>query len=117
MIDEWSFTLEPDDLVVPAGPVGTDENLRLAFETLIIPFGTSPERVLNYLQEWRRMGQEYGSNYILGTSSATVKKLDGGHAEIGDLYGQFTTVTISVECFESALESLVRFLAHDLGIG
>ncbi|MFF9348399.1 hypothetical protein [Streptomyces sp. NPDC014734] len=108
----WSFTVDQDDLVIPQGPAGTEENTRLALETLIIPFGTRAESTEIYLREWRRMWRDFESEYVLGTSSATAKRIDSDRVEIGDLYGQFETCTMSVEEFELALECLIRFLEH-----
>lgn len=106
----WSFAVDEDDLVIPEGPVGTDENVRLALETLIIPFGARAESAETYLREWRRMWRDFGSDYVLGTSSAAVTRIDSDRAEIGDLYGQFETCTMGVEEFELALECLIDFL-------
>ncbi|MFE2760183.1 hypothetical protein [Streptomyces halstedii] len=106
----WSFTLDEDDLVIPEGPVGTEENLRIALETLIIPFGTQAESVEIYLREWRKMWQQFGPDYILGTSSAAARRVGPGVVEIEDLYGQFETCKMSVREFESALESMIAFL-------
>lgn len=106
----WSFAIDQDDLVIPEGPTGTRENVRLALETLIIPFGTRAESVEIYLREWRRMWRDFESEYVLGTSSATVKRVDSDRVEIGDLYGQFDTCVMNAEEFECALECVIRFL-------
>ncbi|MEU9450638.1 hypothetical protein [Streptomyces sp. NPDC048277] len=106
----WSYTVEHDDLVIPVGPAGNEENIRLALETLIIPFGTRAESAEIYLREWRRMWQSFKSEYILGTASATVKRVDSGQVEIGDFYGQFETCIMNVEEFERSLEFLIHFL-------
>lgn len=108
----WSYTVDQDDLVIPEGPTGTEENVRLALETLIIPFGTRAESAEIYLREWRRMWQDFKSEYVLGTSSATAKRIDSARVEIGDLYGQFEACTMSSEEFERALESVVHFLQN-----
>ncbi|MYR39962.1 hypothetical protein GTX14_33890 [Streptomyces sp. SID4944] len=106
----WSFTLDEDDLVIAEGPAGTEENVRLAFETFILPFGRRAESAETYLREWRRMERESASGYILGTSSASVRRVDAGRIELGDLYGQFETCTMDAQEFEGALESVIRFL-------
>lgn len=110
----WYFAVDKDDLVIPEGPVGTEGNVRLALETLIIPFGTRVESAEIYLREWRRMCQDFDFDYVLGTSSATVKRVDSDHVEIGDLYGQFETCIMGVEEFELALECMIHFLGHRL---
>lgn len=108
----WSFAVDQDDLVIPEGPVGTEENVRLALETLVIPFGTRVENPEIYLREWRRMWRDFESEYVLGTSSATAKRVNSDQVEIGDLYGQFEACIMSVEEFELALECLIYFLGH-----
>ncbi|MFB6906321.1 hypothetical protein ACFCWB_18815 [Streptomyces bacillaris] len=102
----WAFTLDEDNFVVAEGPVGTEENVRLAFETLIIPFGTQAESAEIYLWEWHNMEREWASGYTLGSPSATVRRIDQERVEVGDLYGQFETCTMGT----GALEDLVRLL-------
>ncbi|MER6769641.1 hypothetical protein ABT389_07745 [Streptomyces bacillaris] len=106
----WSFTLDEDDLVIAEGPAGTEENVRLAFETFILPFGTRAESAETYLREWRTMEKGWASGYTLGSPSATVRRIDPEQVEVGDLYGQFETCTMSAAEFVGALEDLVRFL-------
>jgi hypothetical protein len=108
----WSFIVDQDGLVVPEGPTGTDENVRLAFETLVIPFGTQADSVEIYLREWRKMQQDIPGEFVLGTAAATVRAVDSGLVEIGDLYGQFETCMMDRGEFELALMSLVDFLKH-----
>ncbi|MFJ7192471.1 hypothetical protein [Streptomyces bacillaris] len=106
----WSFALDEDDFVVAEGPAGTEGNVRLAFETLIIPFGTQAESAETYLREWRKMERDWASGYTLGSPSATVRRIDPEQVEVGDLYGQFETCTMSAAELVGALEDLVRFL-------
>ncbi|MCZ9351262.1 hypothetical protein NGM36_15935 [Streptomyces mutabilis] len=108
--DVWSFAVDQDGLVIAEGPDGVEENVRLAFETLVIPFGTRAASVEDFLREWRRMTRDLGFGYTLGTSGAAVKRIDADHVEIGDLYGQFETCLMGAGEFENALERMLRFL-------
>ncbi|MDH6131371.1 hypothetical protein P3T37_000740 [Kitasatospora sp. MAA4] len=110
-IQAWSFAVDEDDFVIAEGPTGTDDNIRLTIETLIIPFGTRAASAETYLREWRRMSREFEHEYTLGTSGASAKRIDASRVEIGDMYGQFETCTMSVDDFERALECLIQFLS------
>ncbi|WP_055586028.1 hypothetical protein [Peterkaempfera griseoplana] len=106
----WSFGVDEDEAVIPAAPAGTPENLRLAVETLIDPFGLSADATRDYLREWRRMADRFGAGYVLGTPSASVRRTGPGEVEIGDLYGQFQTCRMDAAAFEELLEALIAFL-------
>ncbi|MET8827297.1 hypothetical protein ABZX40_15075 [Streptomyces sp. NPDC004610] len=108
----WSFTVDQDGLVIPEGPTGTDENVRLAFETLVIPFGTQAQIVEIFLREWRKIQQDTSGGFVLGTAAATARAVGGDLVEIGDLYRQFETCMLDRREFELALVSLVDFLKH-----
>ncbi|NED83184.1 hypothetical protein G3I76_24230 [Streptomyces sp. SID11233] len=107
----WTYRIDQDDFIAAEGPPGTDENVRLALETLVIPFGTSADLAETYLREWRTKEREAaGQVYTLGTPSASVTRIDPERVEIVDLYGQFRTCVARVEEFECAIACLARFL-------
>ncbi|WP_206189230.1 hypothetical protein, partial [Streptomyces prasinus] len=89
---------------------GAPENVRLAVETVLIPFGDSVAAVEGYLREWRRMAEEFGDDYILATTSAQVRRVGPDEIELGDIYGQFEDCPMSVREFERMLGQLVDFL-------
>ncbi|MFD6327137.1 hypothetical protein ACFWOL_30835 [Streptomyces sp. NPDC058442] len=49
--DGWSFTVDEDGMVFAVAPSGVPENVRLAVETLLVPFGDSVVAVEGYLRE------------------------------------------------------------------
>ncbi|MFJ2241071.1 hypothetical protein [Streptomyces sp. NPDC087859] len=108
--DEWSFTVDEDGMVFVVAPSGVPENVRLAVETVLIPFGDSPDSVESYLREWRRMAEELGDDYALATTSAQVKRMGPGEIELGDMYGQFEDCRMSAREFERMLGQLIDFL-------
>ncbi|WP_030062274.1 MULTISPECIES: hypothetical protein [Streptomyces] len=110
----WYFEIDDDELVVPVAPSGISENLRLAVETLIIPFGLNAEAVQNYLREWRRMDREFGIGYVLETASASARRVSPADVEISDLYGQFDVCTMRAAEFEAVLEGLSEFLGDSI---
>jgi hypothetical protein len=108
--DGWSFTVDEDGMVFVVAPAGVPENVRLAVETLLIPFGDSAAAVEGYLREWRRMATEYGDDYSLATTSAQVGRVGPDEIELGDVYGQFEDCRMSAHEFERMLGQLIGFL-------
>ncbi|MET8113865.1 hypothetical protein [Streptomyces prasinus] len=108
--DEWSFTVDEDGMLFAAAPSGAPENVRLAVETVLIPFGDSVAAVEGYLREWRRMAEEFGDDYILATTSAQVRRVGPDEIELNDMFGQFEDCPMSVREFERMLGQLVDFL-------
>lgn len=112
--DEWSFTIDEDGMVLVGAPSGVSENLRLALETLIIPFGTDVDSVRNYLRQWSRMWREFGVGFSLGTPTATVKREAQDQVEIGDHYKQFETCSMEVAEFERFIGLVIEFLESEI---
>ncbi|MFG3049856.1 hypothetical protein ACGFZP_02730 [Kitasatospora sp. NPDC048239] len=106
----WEFHTDEDDMVIVEAPAGTDENLRLAIETLILPFGLSSDAPRTYLQEWHRLAAEDGTGYSLGTAAAGARRTGPDLVEIVDMYGQFEDCTIDARQFEAVLEGLTAYL-------
>ncbi|MGV9263545.1 hypothetical protein ACWDRR_02645 [Kitasatospora sp. NPDC003701] len=109
----WAFHVDEDDMVVVEAPPGTDENLRLAIETLILPFGLDGDGPRTYLREWHRRAAEAGSGYRLGTAAAGARRSGPDLVEIIDLYNQFDDCAIDARQFEGILERLTAFLDDD----
>ncbi|MEU3728258.1 hypothetical protein AB0E81_02435 [Streptomyces sp. NPDC033538] len=108
--DGWSFTVDEDGMVFVGAPFGVPENVRLAVETVLIPFGDSAAAVEGYLREWRRMAEEFGDDYSLATTSAQVRRVGPDEIELEDMYGQFEDCRMSAHEFERMLGQLVDFL-------
>ncbi|MFD5494198.1 hypothetical protein ACFYY3_11085 [Streptomyces sp. NPDC001812] len=108
--DEWSFTVDEDGMVFAVAPSGVPENVRLAVETLLVPFSDSAVAVEGYLREWRRMAEEFGDDYALSTTSAQVSRVGPDEIELGDMYGQFEDCRMSAHEFERMLGQLIGFL-------
>ncbi|MGW5421872.1 hypothetical protein [Streptomyces sp. NPDC003943] len=106
----WSFAVDEDEEVIPVAPTGVPENLRLAVETLIVPLGLDAEAARSYLREWRRMYREAGVGHVLGTESASVRRISSDEVEISDFYDVFEDCTMPVAEFEGVLEGLAAFL-------
>lgn len=87
--DGWSFTLDEDGMVFVVTPPGVPENVRLAVETVLIPFG---------------------DDYFLAATSAQVRRVGPDEIELGDVYGQFKDCRMSVHGFERMLGRLIDFL-------
>lgn len=108
--DEWSFTVDEDGMVLAAAPSGTPENVRLAVETALIPFGDSVTAAEDYLRQWHRMAEEFGDDYTLATTSAQVRRVGPDEIELGDMYGQFEDCRMGAHEFERMLGRLIDFL-------
>ncbi|MGW4027512.1 hypothetical protein [Streptomyces sp. NPDC005009] len=108
--NEWSFTVDEDGMVFAVAPSGAPENLRLAVETVLIPFGDSVSAAESYLYQWRRMAEEFGDDYALATTSAQVRRVGPDEIELGDMYGQFEDCRMSAHEFERMLGRLIDFL-------
>lgn len=108
--DGWSFTVDEDGMVFVVAPSAVPENVRLAVETLLIPFGDSVAAAESYLREWRRMQEEFGDDYSLSTTSAQISRVGPDEIELGDMYGQFEDCRMSVHEFERMLGQLIDFL-------
>ncbi|MFH9327902.1 hypothetical protein ACH4KU_02815 [Streptomyces althioticus] len=106
----WSCVVDEDGLVFVRAPAGMSEGMRLAVETLVVPFGGSAVAVEEYLRAWRRAEEEFGERYVLGATSAQVRRLGTDEVELGDMYGQFEDCHMSVREFERVLRQLVDFL-------
>ncbi|MFG3259082.1 hypothetical protein [Streptomyces sp. NPDC048172] len=101
----WSFSWEDEEWLATRTPPA-DNNLKLAIETLIVPFGRSWQAVDNYLEVWRNMELEHGAEYSVSTPSAAVERISRDTVEIGDLYDQFEDVRLPVDEFVTLLTDL-----------
>jgi hypothetical protein len=108
----WTFSYNGEEWEATRTPP-VDENLRTAIETLIIPFGTRPAAVENYLRTWQQMQQDHGFEYTLSTPAAAVHRISEESAEIRDLYDQFEDTSIPVEELTGLLEELAAAM-HEL---
>jgi hypothetical protein len=108
----WAFSYNGEEWEATRTPPA-DDNLRAAVETLIIPFGTRPAAVENYLRTWQQMQQEHGFEYTLSTPAAAVHRISEETAEIRDLYDQFEDVSIPVGELTILLAALATAM-HEL---
>lgn len=102
---QWSFSWRDREWLTSRTPPA-DENLRLAVETLIIPFGQHWQAVGNFLKVWRRSEREHGIGYSVSTPGAVVQRISVDTVEICDLYDQFQDVRMPVDEFVALLEDL-----------
>lgn len=110
---EWSFTLDEDGpfpLVVAVAPEGTPENVRLAVETFIIPFGLKSRAVDNGLRVWRELESEQRTGYSMNTPSASVRRVSASRVALEDMWGQFEDCLIDADEFVGILMSLSAYL-------
>ncbi len=101
--DGWSFSVDEEGMVFVVAPSGVPDNVRLAVETVVVPFGDSAAAVSEYLREWRNAAYEFGDHYSLATTSARVPRVGPDEVEFGDLYGQFEDCSMSAREFERLL--------------
>ncbi|MEU2084777.1 hypothetical protein ABZ569_23320 [Streptomyces albus] len=105
MTARWSFSWSDGEWLTSRTPPA-DENLRLAVETLIIPFGQHWQAVDNFLKVWRKMEREESADYSVSTPGAVVEKISNDAVEICDLYDQFEDVRLPADEFVTLLEDL-----------
>lgn len=107
---EWEFVLDEDEIVIMRAPVGTSENLRLALETLVIPFGLRRGAAEDFLEQYWKMEREFQTDYSIGTSSASVKRLSPDLVEFVDFYGQFENCTMGEAEFVNVMVGFGKFI-------
>jgi hypothetical protein len=104
------FSVDEDDCVVVERTSPKTENLRLAVEVFIDPFGLRARTVDTYIGEWRRSFAEFGADYSLASSSAGVQRVDEHTIRFVALYSQFEDCLMNVTEFETMLPGLADYL-------
>jgi hypothetical protein len=102
----WTFRYD-GKYWVPSRDPAADENLLRAVEILSIPFGFNTWLVQLFIDSWNETANEQSGETSVNITTAAVKRIDGGLAEIRDKYGQFRNVCIPSEEFEAMLRSLI----------
>ncbi|MEW1860684.1 hypothetical protein AB0399_09940 [Streptomyces sp. NPDC088194] len=90
-----------------------DANLLVAIETLAISFGKRAYAVCQFLEALDGLAPSFPNSGTVNTTTAYVKKSEGGGFEICDKYGQFDNVAISEAELRSTLSALLVRIQTD----